>query len=151
MLGVNLGYQTEHNVGPIMISFQGQQEKLKDAIKGLGAEIEKFDEPTYFTDEQLETAKNRLAVDEIYGRESTSNWVHTVSYWWASAGLDYYAKYINDLKKVTRNDINKYINKYIKGKNYIVGALVSEDMVKSLDLKESDLLLGTSEIEKTGK
>jgi hypothetical protein len=55
------------------------------------------------------------------------------------------------LKKVTRNDINKYINKYIKGKNYIVGALVSEDMVKSLDLKESDLLLGTSEIEKTGK
>ncbi len=151
MLGVNFGYQTEHNVGPIMVYFQCQQEKLKDAIKGLGAEIEKFDDPTYFTDAQLETAKNRLAVDEIYGRESTSNWVHTVSYWWASAGLDYYAKYINDLKKVTRADINKYVNKYIKGKNYIVGALVSEDMVKSLDLKESDLLLGTSESEKTGK
>lgn len=151
MLGVNFGYQTEHNVGPIMVYFQCQQEKLKDAIKGLGAEIEKFDDPTYFTDEQLETAKNRLAVDEIYGRESTSNWVHTVSYWWASAGLDYYAKYINDLKKVTRADINKYVNKYIKGKNYIVGALVSEDMVKSLDLKESDLLLGTSVLEKTGK
>jgi zinc protease len=151
MLGVNLGYQTEHNVGPIMISFQCQQEKLKDAIKGLGAEIEKFDNPDYFTDEQMETAKNRLAVDEIYGRESTSNWVHTVSYWWASAGLDYYAKYIDDLKKITRSDIDRYINKYLKGKNYIVGALVSEDMVKSLDVKESDLLLGTSELEKTGK
>lgn len=151
MLGVNLGYQTEHNVGPIMISFQCQQEKLKDAIKGLAAEIEKFDDPTYFTDEQLETAKNRLAVDEIYGRESTSNWVHTVSYWWASAGLDYYSKYINDLKKVSRADINKYVNKYIKGKNYIVSALVSDEMVKSLELKETDLLLGTSESEKTGK
>lgn len=151
MLGVNLGYQTEHNVGPIMISFQCQQEKLKDAIKGLGAEIEKFNNPDYFTDEQLETAKNRLAVDEIYGRESTSNWVHTVSYWWASAGLDYYTKYINDLKKVTRANINKYVNKYIKGKNYIVGALVSDEMVKSLELKETDLLLGTSESEKTGK
>jgi zinc protease len=151
MLGVNLGYQTEHNVGPIMISFQCQQEKLKEAIKALGAEIQKFDDPGYFTDEQLETAKNRLAVDEIYGRESTSNWVHTVSYWWASAGLDYYAKYIDDLKKIKREDIKKYVNKYIKGKNYIVGALVSEDMVKSLDLKEAYLLLGTSELEKTGK
>ena len=151
MLGVNLGYQTEHNVGPIQIGFQCQQEKLKEAIKALGAEIQKFDDPGYFTDEQLETAKNRLAVDEIYGRESTSNWVHTVSYWWASAGLDYYAKYIDDLKKIKREDIKKYVNKYIKGKNYIVGALVSEDMVKSLDLKEADLLLGTSELEKTGK
>lgn len=151
MLGVNLGYQTEHNVGPIQIAFQCQQEKLKEAIKALGAEIQKFDDPGYFTDEQLETAKNRLAVDEIYGRESTSNWVHTVSYWWASAGLDYYSNYIADLKKINREDIKKYINKYIKGKNYIVGALVSEDMVKSLDLKEADLLLGTSSIEKASK
>lgn len=151
MLGVNIGYQTEHNVGPIMTYFQCQQEKLKEAIKAFGAEIEKFDSPDYFTDEQMETAKNRLAVDEIYGRESTSNWVHTVSYWWASAGLDYYSSYINDLKNVTRADINKYINKYIKGKNYVVGALVSDEMVKSLELKETDLLLGTSESEKTGK
>ncbi len=151
MLGVNLGYQTEHNVGPIMISFQCQQEKLKDAIKALGIEIEKFDDPNYFTDEQMENAKNRLAVDEIYGRESTSNWVHTVSYWWASAGLDYYSKYISDLKQITRDDINMYIKKYIKGKNYIVGALVSEEMEKSLELKETDLLLGTSKSEKTGK
>jgi zinc protease len=151
MLGVNIGYQTENNVGPIQIAFQCQQEKLKDAIKALGAEIEKFDNPDYFTDEQIETAKNRLSVDEIYGRESTSNWVHTVSFWWASAGLDYYSKYIENLKNIKRSDINDYIHKYIKGKNYIVGALVSEDMVKSLDLKETDLLLGTSEFEKTGK
>lgn len=148
MLGVNVGYQTEQNVGPIMISFQTMPEKLKDAVKALSNEIEKFDSPDYYTDEQLETAKNTLAVDEIYSRESTSNWVHTVSYWWAVAGLDYYADYINNLKKITRKDINDYIHRYIKGKNYVVGALVSEETVKSLDLKEADLLLGSSQLEK---
>jgi zinc protease len=101
ILRVNVGYQTEQNVGPIMISFQTMPEKLKEAVKALSNEIEKFNSPDYYTDEQLETAKNSLAVDEIYSRELTSNWVHTVSYWWAVAGLDYYADYINNLKKTS--------------------------------------------------
>lgn len=151
MVGLNFGYQTEHNVGPIMFVFQTMPEKLKDAVKALSAEIEKFDSPDYYTDEQLETAKNILAVEEIYGRESTSSWIHTVSYWWASAGLNYYENYIKDLKKVARNDINDFIRKYIKGRNYVIGVLISEDNVKTLDLKETDLLLGTSEFEKKGK
>ncbi len=151
MLGINVGYQTENNVGPIMISFQSTPDKLKDAMAALSAEIEKFDSPDYYTDEQIEIAKNRLAVEEIYGRESTSSWVHTVSYWWASAGLNYYENYVKDLKKITRNDINNYIRKYIKGKNYISGALLSEDIKTALDIKESDLMLGTSDFEKKGQ
>lgn len=151
MVGLNFGYQTEHNVGPIMVVFQAMPDKLKEAVKALSAEIEKFDSPDYYTDEQLETAKNILAVEEIYGRESTSNWIHTVSYWWASAGLHYYENYIKDLKKVTRKDVSDFVRKYIKGSNYVIGVLISEENVKTLDLKETDLLLGTSEFEKKGK
>lgn len=151
MVGLNFGYQTEHNVGPIMFVFQTMPDKLKDAVKALSAEIEKFDSPDYYTDDQIETAKNILAVEEIYGRESTSSWIHTVSYWWASAGLNYYENYIKDLKKVTRKDISDFVRKYIKGNNYVIGVLISEDNVKTLDLKETDLLLGTSEFEKKGK
>ncbi|MDI6804622.1 MAG: pitrilysin family protein [Bacteroidota bacterium] len=151
MVGLNFGYQTEHNVGPIMFVFQTMPDKLKDAVKALSAEIEKFDSPDYYTDDQIETAKNLLAVEEIYGRESTSSWIHTVSYWWASAGLNYYENYIKDLKKVTRKDISDFVRKYIKGKNYVIGVLISEDNVKTLDLKGTDLLLGTSEFEKKGK
>lgn len=151
MLGVNVGYQTEQNVGPIMIFFQSTQEKLKDAIKALGQEIDKFDSPDYYTDEQLETAINRMAVDEIYSREATSSWVHNVSYWWAVAGLNYYENYLKNLKKVTREDINDYVRKYIKAQNYVIGVLISEEAAKSIELKESELLLGTSVYEKTVK
>lgn len=151
MLGINVGYQTEQNVGPIMFFFQSTQDKLKDAIKALGQEIENFDSPDYYTDEQLETAINTMAVEEIYSRESTSSWVHNVSYWWAIAGLDYYENYLKNLKRVSREDINDYVRKYIKGKNYAIGVLISEEAAKTIDLKESDLLLGTSAIEKSGK
>lgn len=151
MLGVNVGYQTEANVGPIMIFFQSSPEKLKDAIKALANEIENFDSPDYYTDDQLETAINKMMVEEIYARESTSNWVHNVSYWWAVAGIEYYENYLSNLKKITRKDINDYVNKYIKGKNYVLGVLVSEDTKNSLNLKEEDLILGTSQLEKNTK
>jgi zinc protease len=51
--------------------------------------------------------------------------VQTISFWWCSASLDYYFDYINNLKKVTRADIQDYVRKYIKGKPYAAGLLVN--------------------------
>jgi hypothetical protein len=38
-----------------------------------------WDSDNYFTDEQLETAKTQLAIQDVYGREKTSTYVHTVT------------------------------------------------------------------------
>jgi zinc protease len=81
-----------------------------------------------------------LDVNEIYDREKSSQYAHTVSFWWASSGLDYYATYVDKLRKVTREDITQYVRKYIKNKPRIVSALLSADDQKSISLTENDLL-----------
>src|SRR5262249_52232360 len=98
--GVN--YYTQKNVGPISITAQATPDKLKAALKAISAEVAKFDTADYFTDEELESAKTLLDVNEMYGREKPSEYAHTISFWWASSGLDYYAGYVENLSKVTR-------------------------------------------------
>ena len=138
--GADLSYLTQKNVGPITFRAQTTADKLKAALKAVNAEIVKFDAPDYFTDEELESAKTLLDVNEIYTREKASDYAHTVSFWWASSGLDYYSTYIEYLNKVTRADIKTYVNKYIKGKHRIAGVLISEQDQKRIGLTEQELL-----------
>src|SRR5262245_3180539 len=137
--GADLGYLTQKNVGPITLRAQTTADRLKAALKVINAEVAKFDAPDYFTDEELESAKTLLDVNEIYSREKASEAAHTVSFWWASSGLDYYATYVENLNKVTRADIKTYVDKYIKGKYRVAGVLISEQDQKRIGLTEQDL------------
>jgi zinc protease len=137
----NLNYYTQINVGPISLGAQTTPDKLKDALKAINAQIAQFDAPSYFTDEELESAKTLLDVNEIYSREKPSEYAHTVSFWWASSGLDYYANYVENLRKVTRADIKRYVDKYIKNKPSIAAVLISETDQKRIGLTEKDLLM----------
>jgi zinc protease len=138
--GASLGYLTQRNVGPIQFQAQTTPEKLKSALKAINAELSKFDAPDYFTDQELEYAKTLLDVNEIYDREKPSQYAHTVSFWWASSGLDYYASYVENLRKVTREDIRRYVGKYMKNKPRIVSVLLPEADQKRIALSEKDLL-----------
>jgi zinc protease len=140
--GAAIGYLTQRNVGPITITAQTTPDRLKVALKAIDAEIARFDSADYITDEQLESAKTLVDVNEIYSREKPSDYAHTVSFWWASSGLDYYASYVEHVRRVTRADIKRYVDKYIKGKPRVVGVLLSEADQKRIGLVEQDLLNG---------
>ena len=140
MTGVSFGYLTQKNVGPIQFIAQTSPEKLKDALKAINAEFAKFDSPDYYTDQELEYAKTLLDVNEVYDRERTSQYAHTISFWWASSGLDYYASYVENLRKVTRGDITRYVRKYIKNKPRIVAVMLSAEDQQRIALTEKDLL-----------
>jgi zinc protease len=140
-LQVNVGYSTQKYTGPIMIYLVPNPEKVKEAISKLYEHIDQWNSNNYFTDDQLETAKTMLAIDDSYKKESTSEYVHTLSYWWASASLDYYLNYIENLKKVTREDIKQYVNKYIAGKPKVTGILISPAMKASLGLNDYETIL----------
>jgi zinc protease len=146
MTGASLGYLTQKNVGPIQFTAQTTPEKFKSALKAVNAEFSKFDAPDYFTDQELEYAKTLLDVNEIYDREKPSQYAHTVSFWWASCGLDYYATYIENLRKVTREDITRYVRKYMKNKPRIVAVLLPEGDQKRIALTERDLLVRDDQV-----
>ncbi len=94
-LSVNAGvhYYTQRNVGPIRITLVTSPDKAKQALKSIYSEIDKFTDPAYFTDEELENAKSLLEAEDLYRREKLSEYSHTISFWWSSTGVDYYRGY----------------------------------------------------------
>jgi zinc protease len=123
--GADVNYSTNKYTGPIVIIAVPHPQKIKEVIEKMEEHLNLWDSDTYFTDEQLETAKTLLAVADAHSREKTSEFVHSVSYWWASASIDYYTTYVENLKKVTREDIKRYVQTYIKGKPKAIGVLTT--------------------------
>ncbi|MDP4283875.1 MAG: pitrilysin family protein [Bacteroidota bacterium] len=131
-LQVRFNYTTQKYVGPITLLVVPNPSKVKECFEEVKKQINLMEADDYFTDEQLATAKRKLEIEDVRGREITSDYVHIVSFWWCSASLDYYFNYINHVQKVTRADIQQYVRKYIKGKPYCAGLLVSHDMDQQL-------------------
>lgn len=132
---INLGYTTNKYVGPIQLFLVPNPAKIKEAMAKLEEHIAQWNSDDYFTDEQMETAKTQLAIQDAYGKEQTSEFLHTVTYWWSSASIDYYTDYVANLEKVTRADIKKYVETYIQGKPKVVGLLLSPKMKEDMEIE----------------
>ena len=132
-LQTGFNYFTQKYVGPISLTVIPNPSKVKECFEEMKHQINLMDSDDYFTNEQLETAKRQLEINDVRGKEITSDYVHTISFWWCSASLDYYFNYINNLKKVSRADIQKYVRKYIKGKPYCAGLLINGQMEQQLN------------------
>ena len=129
---VNVGYQTAKYVGPIQIIMVPSPRKIEEAYNVLMKNIDQWDSDDYYTDEQLQTAKDLLSVSEAYNMEKPSQFIHTVTYWWCSATIPYYTNYIDNLQKVSREDIKEYVRKYVKGRPYVAGVMLRNGMRKSM-------------------
>jgi zinc protease len=132
-LQAGFNYFTQKYVGPISLTVIPNPSKVKECFEEMKRQINLMDSDDYFTDEQLETAKRQLEINDVRGKEITSDYVHTISFWWCSASLDYYFNYINNLKKVSRADIQNYVRKYIKGKPYCAGLLINPQVEQELN------------------
>jgi zinc protease len=138
--GVTIGYYTQRNIGPIQIIAQTTPDKARAALKAIYNEVAHFNDKDYFTDEQLESAKALLEADDLYSREKLSEYAHTLSFWWASTGLDYFRGYLQNLRKTTRADLSRYITTYIQGKPHVGIALLSEEAQQQIQLKPEELI-----------
>jgi zinc protease len=117
-------------------------DKAKALLAATYAEIDRFTQPDYFTDDELESAKTILESNDLFDREKASEYAHTLSFWWSSTGVEYFRNYHAKLRDVTRADINRYIKTYIQGKSHVALALASPDAKKQSGLTEQDLIGG---------
>jgi zinc protease len=134
------GYYTQRNTGPITLILQTTPDKAKAATAAAYNEIAHFNDPDYFTDEELESAKALLEADDLYSREKLSEYSHTISFWWASTGLDYFRGYLKRLRGTSRVDIGRYLTTYVQGKPHVGLALMSDESLKVSGLTEADLI-----------
>jgi zinc protease len=137
---VGFNYYTLDQIGPISVVGQTTPEKLKEAVAALEKEIAQIANPGYITQEQLDNTKAERAVSTAFGVERSSEFAHTLGFWWSVADLEYYMGYVDNMGKQTLQDLQNYAKKYIIGKPRVVGVLIDPESRKRLGLTTSDLL-----------
>ena len=138
-----LSWYTQMNTGPITLSFSAAEDKAEACVKAIFAELPKFKEPGYVTDAEMKSAAHTLEIGQIQEREKPSAFASVLTFWWTSAGLDYYKGYIGNVKKVTHDGIAKFVDGFMLGKPFVFGLMESKEMVaKGLDNKKLCELAG---------
>jgi zinc protease len=122
-------WYTQMNTGPITASFEATPDKVDTCIRTIRAELAKMT-TDYVTPEDLARGAHELEVQVVQKREQPSELAHTLTFWWTSAGLDYYLGYVDNLYKVTPADTAHYISTYITNKPFVLGVMLSPEMKK---------------------
>jgi zinc protease len=139
-LHADVFYYTQKWNGPIYIRLTCRPQKFWDLYQAVNAEIQLFTMPDYFTEKQLENAKTMLEVSAVYQRDEASKEIHSVGFWWAVTGLEYYQSYLDNLRAVSREDIVNYVNRYILNQPHVTGALMSREGKRQLNVVKGSLL-----------
>ncbi len=103
-------------------------------------QVAQFDKPDYFTDQELQNAKTLLESRDLFDREKSSEYTHTLGFWWSSTGIDYFRGYYKNLRATSRDNINQYVKTYIQGKPHVGIALISADAQARAGITEADLI-----------
>ncbi|HVW14548.1 MAG TPA: pitrilysin family protein [Mucilaginibacter sp.] len=130
---VSVGYTTCKYVGPIDIFVNPNPNKLKECYTELLNQISHFADADYYTDEQLQEAKDILHRNFIRANEKPSSLPGQISYDWCSTSLNYYTDQEKNYQKVTRADITRYIDKYIAGKPMVAGLIIKPETSKEVN------------------
>jgi zinc protease len=126
----SVNYQTSKYVGPITINVTPVPEKMKECYKELMNQISQFGKDDYFTEAELAKAKEGLKRQQIRQSEKPSSLASQLTFWWCSTSMDYFTDYFPAMNKVTKQDIQNYVKKYIAGKPYVAGMIINADMNK---------------------
>lgn len=124
---VSVSYLSQKYVGPITFMVSPNPNKIKECYQAMLQQINLWDDDSYITDKQLERAKKALDIDQVLEREEVATYAQLLAFWWASASIDYYTNYRDNLNKVTRQDLKDYVRKYIKNKPYCAGLIVPKN------------------------
>jgi zinc protease len=125
-----VGYQTNRYTGPIVVSVTPIADKMEACYKEVMNQISQWNTADYFSDAELQRAKAALKRQQIRDNEKPSDLSKTVTYNWTSTSLNYFTDYFDAMDKVTKQDIQKYINRYVTGKPYVAGMIINADMNK---------------------
>lgn len=127
-----VSYQTLRHVGPVNIYVLPNPLKMKECYTEIMNQLKMWNSDDYFTDEQLETAKQIVKRNFIRQNEKPSSLASQITYAWCSTSFEYYLDYTGNCQRVTRDDIKKYVERYITGKNYVAGTIINEEMNKQI-------------------
>jgi zinc protease len=126
-----LSYPTQAHVGEIHIYAETTPENALKAKQMLLAEPQKWADKGYFTASELEDVRRKLLVGHKFEVNEPSEYIKTLAFWWAVTGLDYYETYLDNLRKVSLDDVQAFAKTYFVNKPYVTTMFLSpEDATK---------------------
>jgi zinc protease len=125
------GWYTQRHTGPISLEVQATPDKIDACLAAAKKEIDAMADPSYVTPAELADAAHTLELSQVKAREKPSELAHILTFWWAVASLDYYEKYVDNIRKVTPQATSKVVTTWMKGKPFVFGGLVSPEMSKA--------------------
>jgi zinc protease len=136
---IQVHYYTLNQTGPITIYGETTPEKLRTALAALEGELERVDDPDYYTAAELESVIQRRISDTMFQLERSSGFAHQLAFWWSVTGLDYFLGYVDAMARQTPVELQAYARKYIVGKPHVTGVLLSPAVRRKLGLTEDEL------------
>ena len=123
---VNITYTAQRYVGTFALKMTTQPAQIKKAYQVLLEQIALWDSDDYFTDTQLQAAKDLIALQYDGGEAEVLNNLDTIAHWWASANLDYHSTFVEKTTEVDRDEIKRTVVTYLKDRPYIAGLMISQ-------------------------
>lgn len=115
---------TQRYTSPLVFSIESFPDKAEKAQAALLDIVKRIEKGGFFTPQDLEIAKTSIEVSSAYDRESGQKFALNLASIWCSTGsLDYYFSFVEEMKKVTLADIDRYVKEYLAGKPYVLGTL----------------------------
>lgn len=130
---VNTGFKDD---GIFYVSANFSPEKCTKLQEAIFEEIKNI-QKNGVTPEQLRLAKNIIERNTYYERESISNIASEIGYTFVTTDdIKYYQTYLDNIKKVTADDVKRIANKYLGVEKSAVSILLPE---KSKEIKVSNI------------
>lgn len=115
---------SQRYTSPIYFSFETSPDKSQAAAEKLMELVGRMTKGGFFNEADLQIAKNSLEVHSAYDREIGQKYALALASVWTSTGaLDFYENYVENMKKVTMEDIDRALMTYLASKPYVLGAL----------------------------
>lgn len=125
VIDVDGNYYTQQHVGQIAFTLQIAPGKAREAVRVFKEQLGKFLSPGYISDQELENARAALAANDLFAREKPTEYAHTIGFWAVSTGVSYLLGQQQAYRGTNRDDIARYLRRYVLAQPYAAVALVA--------------------------
>lgn len=122
---VSLSYQTNAHVGPVTLYATTTADQVVPASRALRAELDRFGQPDYVSEEILEIAKRRQEVDWAMEMATPSGLASFIGELWSVADIEYPRGYLEAIQAQRLPDLARFVSTYLTDKPRVTGIMVS--------------------------
>ncbi|MEN3044752.1 MAG: pitrilysin family protein [Candidatus Hydrothermales bacterium] len=120
-------YYTKKASGEIYLNLDLEKSKIEEALEKINYFLNSIDDEKWFPPEIIEDAKTSIENDFYLQTENSQRFALEFSFWITSADFEYFKNYVDEIKKLNKEDIKEFLKNYIKNKNYVMGILEPEE------------------------